>query len=149
MRLCRRVEPPTKEVSLLLTSGNSGHRIEKHGAIVVERCLAPGFRARSGFPPESQVPKVFATPGGSDSRDRFRVEISGRVTCAALIKLAANKTMPHTGEMSALGQKLKSSRRAYVFCSSLNNGHLGHLCQPCADRLSCSSRPQKWVFSFF
>ena len=46
---------------------------------------------------------VFATPGGSDSRDRFRVEISGRVTCAALIKLAANKTMPHTGEMSALG----------------------------------------------
>jgi hypothetical protein len=58
---------------------------------VVERCLAPGFRARSGFPPESQVPMVFATPGGSDSRDRFRVEISGSVTCAALIKLAANK----------------------------------------------------------
>src|SRR5258707_11869256 len=33
------------------------------------------------------------------------------------------------------------------FCSSLNNGHQGHLCQPCADRSSCSFRPPKWGFS--
>ena len=88
-----RIEPPTK-----LTSGNSGHHVENRGTIMVERCLAPRFRARSSFLPESQVPMVFATPGGSDSQDRFRVETSGRLTCAALIKLAANKTTPQIQE---------------------------------------------------
>jgi hypothetical protein len=65
--------------------------------------LPPGFELGQAFCP-TQVPMVFATPGGSDSRDRFRAEISGRLTCAALIKLAANKTTASaTGQMSALG----------------------------------------------
>jgi hypothetical protein len=48
--------------------------------------------------------------------------------------------------MSERGQKPKSSRRANVFCSSLNNGRQGHdFCQPCAHRSSYSFRPPKWV----
>jgi hypothetical protein len=72
--------------------------------------LPPGFELGQAFCP-TQVPMVFATPGGSDSRDRFRAEISGRLTCAALIKLAANKTTASaTGQMSALGRFCCRSR---------------------------------------
>jgi hypothetical protein len=63
-----RVEPPTKKVNLLLTSGNSGHHVEKHGAILVERCLAPGVRVRSGFLPESPRREVRNREIGSGSR---------------------------------------------------------------------------------
>jgi hypothetical protein len=80
--------------------------------------LPPGFELGQAFCP-TQVPMVFATPGGSDSRDRFRAEISGRLTCAALIKLAANKTTASaTGQMSALGV-----RRAKAALSSGCKSH--------------------------
>jgi hypothetical protein len=58
---------PTKKVSLLLTSGNSGHHVEKHGAILVERCLAPRGSS-SGFLPESPRREVRIREIGSGSR---------------------------------------------------------------------------------
>jgi hypothetical protein len=48
--------------------------------------------------------------------------------------------------MSASGQNRKSSKRANVFCSSLNNGHQDHSLLPIGRRVAFDHRSGSFVF---